>query len=248
MQMQADWLQDRYDFGAWRAVDETGPSVVGIGFRFRGDELEGWRVHRARTVQVVGAPPATLSVWTPADGGGGLLAVDVYESPTGEGARAQLLRLLGEFQGPVLERESEPGEVAFRAGEGAILFVRGNYTALVRSVEREPVELGPIAARLDQHIATEPETASDEGGVLRGATTPASGAIKPGQRVLVDLDMEGPEEGTWIRFFTRSGRIQVEAGRAWYVAGPGGPEDVSIVAIDDVGLASRAALRMRRED
>lgn len=247
MHAQSDWLQDRYDYGAWRDVDETEPSLVGIGFRFQGDELEGWRVHRTRTVQVVGAPPATLSIWSPVNEGGGLLAVDVYESATGEAARSMLLQLLGEFEGPLLERESALGDVAFRAGAGAIVFVRGNYTVLVRSVEREPVDPTPIAVRLDRHIATIPDSAREDGGVLKGASTPALGAIRPGQRVAIDIEMAEPEGAAWIRFFTPSGRILVEAGRAWYIVGPGGAEDIAIAAIDASGLASRVALRLEKE-
>lgn len=246
MQVQADWLEQRYDFAAWREQDEAEPSLVGVGFRFRGDELPGWHLHRSRAVHVVGVPPAALSIWTPAGGGAGLLAVDVWESATAEAARAQLLRVLGEFQGPILEREPAVGDIAFRSGSAAVAFVRGNYTALVRSVEREPVAVGGVAQSLDQAFVAAPESAG--AGPLRDVSAADIGDVRPGQRIPLDLDLEQPADGTyWIRFFARSGRILIEAGRAWYVAGPAGPEAVTVVATDPAGTVSRTVIRFRRE-
>lgn len=249
MQLQSDWLQERYDFASWRDVRATEPSLVGIGFRLTGAELPGWRLHRARTVRVAGAAPAVLSIWRPAGAGQGLLSVDVYESSTAESARAQLLRLLGEFQGPNLERLPSVGEVAFRAGTGAIAFVRGNYTVQVRSVEREPVDVAAVAERLDQHLLATPERSGSDTGPLRGASAPAGMAPAPGQRIPIDIDVEPRDEGdVWIRIFARSGRIHVEGGRAWYIAGPAGPEDIAIAAVDPSGAASRTVLRFEKRE
>ena len=247
MQMQSDWLQERYEFAGWRESSGTEPSVVGIGFRFLGNELPGWRLHRSRSLQVAGAPPAVLSIWAPEPAAAGLLAVDVYEASTASNARTQLLKLLGEFQGPLLERDATVGEVGFRAASGALLFVRGNYAVQVRSVEREPVAPGGIAQRLDRHLAMAPDAEPAGAGPLRRAST-VKGPVAPGQRVPLDLEFD-PATGpaVWVRFFTPAGRILVEGGRAWYVAGPEGPRDISILAIGPDGRASRVLLRFQKE-
>ena len=249
MQLQTDWLQERYDFASWRDVRATEPSLVGLGFRMTGDELPGWRLHRSRSVRVAGAAPAVLSIWRPAGAGQGLLSVDVYESSTGELARTQLLRLLGEFQGPILERDASVGEVAFRAGPGTVLFVRGNYTVQVRSVEREPVAVAAIAERIDQHLLAVPDASGTGTGPLRGVSAPVSTAPAPGQRIPIDIEVQQPPEGNvWVRIFARSGRILVEGGRAWYNAGPAGPEDIAISAVDPTGAASRTVLRFPKDE
>jgi hypothetical protein len=244
MQLLSDWLQQRYEFASWREVRATEPGLVGLGFRMTGSELPDWRLHRSRSVQLAGAPPAVLSVWTPAGGGPGLLSVDLHEAPTAEAARAQLLRLLGEFQGPIVERDSSVGDVAFRAGTGAILFARGNYVVQVRSVEREPVAIAPVAERIDQHLQAVPEGSGMGTGPLRAVSTPTGPAPAPGQRVPLDIDVEPTAQGNvWVRIFTRSGRIVIEGGRAWYIAGPAGAQDITISAIDASGSASRTLLR-----
>jgi len=246
MQGQTDWLESRYDFAAWREVQATQPGLVGIGFRFRGDEFPGWRLHRSRDVRIAGLPPAVHSIWTPADGAG-LIAVDVRECATAEIARGQLLRSLGEFQGPGLERLQAPGDVAFGFGQTAILFARGNYVALVRSVERDPIDVTPLAETFDRTLVTAPGETTKGSGPLRGVSAGTAGPVRPGQRVPLDLDID-PEAGdVWVRLFTRTGRILIEGGRPWYIAGPDGPVGVTVVASGGAGAESRAELRFERE-
>jgi len=247
MQAQSDWLEARYDFAQWRDVPAAEPGLVGIGFRFRGDELPGWGLHRARDVRVAGLPPAILSIWTPADGGAALVAADLWECATAEGARAQLLRLLAEFQGPRLERMPAPGDVAFGFGSAAALFARGNYAVQVRSVEREPVAAGPLAEEFDRGLIAAPAIATPGAGPLRGLSTGVTGPVAPGQRVPLDLDVDPDAGPVWIRLFTRTGRIRIEGGRPWYFAGPDGPGDVTVVAVGESGAASRAELRFEKE-
>ncbi len=248
MQAQSDWLEARYQFAAWRDVQATDPGLVGIGFRFRGDEFPGWTLHRARDVRVAGRPPAIYSVWTPAGAGTGLIAVDVWECATAELARAQLLRSLGEFQGAGLERRTGPGDVAFEFGTAAVLFVRGNYAVQVRSVEREPVDAGPLAESFDRALVAAPAAVAPGTGPLRGVSTGATGPIRPGQRVPLDLDVDPAAGAVWVRLFTRTGRIRIEGGRPWYVAGPDGPGAVTVVASDEAGAASRDEVRFERDE
>lgn len=248
MQAQTDWLESRYEFATWREVQATEPGLVGIGFQFRGDELDGWALHRARDVRVAGLPPAIYSIWAPAGEGTGLIAVDVWECATGELARAQLLRMLGEFQGPDLERLPAPGDVAFGFGTTAVLFARGNYVVQLRSVEREPIEALPLAESFDRGLLSAPAATPKRSGPLRGISTGTAGPIQPGQRVPLDLDVD-PEAGpVWIRLFTRTGRIRIEGGRPWYIAGPEGPGAVTVVASGETGVASRAELRFERDE
>jgi len=248
MQAQSDWLEERYQFAAWRDVQTTEPGLVGIGFHFGGDEFSGWTLHRARDVRVAGLPPAIFSVWTPDGGGATLIAVDVWECATAELARAQMLRTLGEYQGPELERRTGPGDVAFGFGTAGVLFVRGNYAVQVRSVEREPVDAGPLAETFDRVLLAAPAEPAPGTGPLRGVSTGTSGAVRPGQRVPLDLDIDPSAGAVWVRLFTRTGRVRIEGGRPWYVAGPEGPGAITVVASGEAGAASRAELRFEREE
>lgn len=152
-------LQRRHTFAEWQVPKVSEPVQPPEGFS--GRELPGWNLRRT------GRPPATDGVtsirglWTPAKGGDEpMLDVEVWLCATPADARAWLLALLGDMQGPVGDRvpDGGPGEVAFRLGGGsAVLFARGQAVVRLRNAGRQVVNVGAEATAIDQWLRGAPE-------------------------------------------------------------------------------------------
>ena len=98
----------------------------------------------------------TDSTWTPdgeEESPRRLVHLRTFECESPAAARAQLLQLLAEVQGPVVERTDVAGEVAFAApGNTFIAGVRGNYVFVISNGGAELVDLARIAATLDERL------------------------------------------------------------------------------------------------
>lgn len=236
MQAQLDRLRERYDFQSWS--QPARPSSLAWSFQLTGNELPGWRPHRIQRVDLPGDPPATLSVWRPTDGDGALLAVNVYECDSESAAREQLLRLLGEFQGPPLTRTAEPGDVAFTAGSSGILFVRANLVALVRSIERTPAPVTDNAAQLDRILDADFEPTGDKPPVFSG--TEASAGSATGDVIPLAIAATEPDGGpVWFRLRCATGSLILHDGRPALVPDTPGPHVIEVTAIGRSGTATR---------
>src|SRR5262249_13655262 len=117
MTTQLEHLSKLYEFASWRDAPAPEERLFVWRFRVGGEDVEGWSAHRVQRVELKDVLPAPVSVWRQAGKSEALLAIDVYEAPSRSAAREQLLRLLGEFQGPALKKRDTPGEVAFAAGD-----------------------------------------------------------------------------------------------------------------------------------
>jgi hypothetical protein len=237
MQAQLDRLRERYEFPSWSETSR--PSSLVWGFQLSGHELPGWRPHRIQLVDMPGDPPASLSVWRPAQGNGALLAVNVYECPSETAAREHLLRLLGEFQGPALTRAAEPGDVAFTAGSTGVLFARGNLVALVRSIERTPAPVTDNAARLDAVLAGTTEPTGDnppEFSELAASTTTA----EPGALITLTVAATDPAGGAvWFLFRCDTADLVLLNNQPALVPDTPGSHAVEVTAIGSSGRATR---------
>jgi hypothetical protein len=97
----------------------------------------------------------TDSTWTPDDEENPrrLVHLRTYECESPAAARAQLLQLLAEIQGPVVERTDVAGEVAFASpGNTFIVGVRGNHVFMLTNGGEELIDLSAIAATLDERL------------------------------------------------------------------------------------------------
>src|SRR6266516_8032491 len=107
----------RYDFASWQQAGKQDEYLFIWRFRLSGREVNGWVSHRLQSVESEATPPAIISVWRPArESAASLISIDIYETESRDAARAHLLVLLGEFQGPPLKRLDAPGAVAFSPG------------------------------------------------------------------------------------------------------------------------------------
>jgi hypothetical protein len=246
MTTQLEQLHQLYDFDSWRDARRPEESLFLWRFRLSGGEIEGWKAYRIQRLELGGAPPANISLWRPGkEDLSRLLAIDIYEAQSRAAAREHLLRLLGEFQGPPLKRREVPGEVAFVAGETAVLFARANVAVFVRSVDRDPAPAAAMAAQLDRYIGTRPLTV-ERGGPQISALRPVKpGAAAPGRPVVLTIEAAGPDRGsTWFKLFSRSGDFRMEQGGPAYVAAGAGPHEITVYAIGASGAASSQSLRL----
>jgi len=97
----------------------------------------------------------TDSTWTPDDEESPrrLVHLRTFECESPAAARAQLLQLLAEVQGPLVERTDVAGEVAFAApGNTFIAGVRGHYAFVITNGGEELIDLSRIAAALDKRL------------------------------------------------------------------------------------------------
>lgn len=248
MSEPANRLRKEYDFDSWREGRAQDERLFAWQFRLFGHELEGWGAARIQQVTAPPAPPANLSVWRPERGAEQqLLAVDIYEAPFSAAAREQLLIVLGEFEGPQLERRNGPGEVAFGVGEAALLFARSNLVVLVRSVERMPVPVTPIAAQLDRYLTARPSASEAAGPEIRAFRALTAGPARPGQpvRLVVETSDRRKREGhVWYKFFSATGEIRLEDGQPVYVATGPGKHEIVLAAIDSDGNVTARALQL----
>jgi hypothetical protein len=97
----------------------------------------------------------TDSTWTPdeEDNPRRLVHLRTFECDSRAAARAQLLQLLAEIQGPPLKRTDAAGEVSFAApGNTMIAGVRGNVAFMLTNGGEELLDLSGIAATLDRRL------------------------------------------------------------------------------------------------
>jgi hypothetical protein len=128
---------------------------------FSGDEIPGWTLHRARTIELQETPPFIRSSWVRAVGENDpLLLVDLHVADSPDEARALALLLLGDFQSPLLTRRTDRpvGEVSFGDGSSSwIVFVRGNLVAWLRNGGKQVVPVLDAAEGVDEAIRRKAE-------------------------------------------------------------------------------------------
>jgi hypothetical protein len=121
-----------------------------------GDEIAGWTLHRARTIELEATPPFIRSSWVRAAGENDpLLLVDLNIADSPDEARALALLLLGDFQSPEVTRRTDRpvGEVSFGDGSSSwIVFVRGNLVVWLRNGGRRIVPVLDAAEAVDRSI------------------------------------------------------------------------------------------------
>ncbi|HEX7677817.1 MAG TPA: hypothetical protein VF713_06820 [Thermoanaerobaculia bacterium] len=169
-----DFLMRRYGAGAWleaqpRVARESVP-LRRVSPRTLIDTLQPLRVQEmdvpAEEMDVAGLSRelegaqrspmhVTDSTWTPdvEESARSLVHLRTFECESSAAARAQLLQLLAEIQGPIVERTDVAGEVAFATpGNTLIVGVRGNHVFMITNGGEELIDLSRIARTLDERL------------------------------------------------------------------------------------------------
>jgi hypothetical protein len=225
-----------YGFDQWSEPKPGAEALFIWRFALGGQELPR---HHAVRIETEGQrdAPAIASLWSPEQKPGVLVRVDVSEAPSVAAARAELLRVLADFQSPQIERvEGGPGDVAFGpGGYRAIAFARANLVVVVRNAgdEVEPVETP--ARELDQLLREGPlaERSSVRPTIRRAAAEVA------GREARLVVDAEDPlGRHVWFRFSAKSGEFLAQDDGVVFRPEGEGKQAIEVAAINEnLGVA-----------
>jgi hypothetical protein len=172
--MDKEWLaivRQRFQADGWAAQAASAPPLFAWNLSIHRIEVAGFTCDRVRQIptsnelRALGAkaaepadelsiamPAVSQGLWRTPARPGVLLKADLFECASREQALELLLRLLGEFESPLMTQKSEaPGDVAFGGpGDGLLLFRRGNVVCLCRNADRAITSVMPIASALDR--------------------------------------------------------------------------------------------------
>jgi hypothetical protein len=169
-----DFLMRQYGAGQWLEADRNQVALRRVSPEKLMDGMRPLRVQEmdvdAELMDVAGLSQElenaqrspmhfTDSTWTPdgdeAENPRRLVHLRTFECESRAAARAQLLQVLAEIQGPVMERTHVAGEVAFAApGNTFIAGVRGNHAFMLSNGGQELLDLSRIAATLDERLGS----------------------------------------------------------------------------------------------
>lgn len=132
--------------------------------------------------------------------GDAMLVLTAYECDSRAAARAHLLRLLGTFQGPVLERTDLAGEVAYAVPRAiSAVTVRGNLVLYARNGGEELTSVAPLLQAIDERLTTEPRFSEKLEATL-------------GERADIDgpfpLHLARPNADDWVHIVVHGGEVQ----------------------------------------
>jgi hypothetical protein len=161
MDAQLSRLKEHHEYERWRGQTRLEESLLVWRYFLIGDELVGLELIRSQAIKSPEWPPSIQSIWrTPAKDGRTLVRLDLFECDSTDAAHELIIRFLGEFQGPVVIRESETrvGDVAFTGPENtAMVFARGNMVVGLRNAGSETVPVQQFAVALDEDLTSRPE-------------------------------------------------------------------------------------------
>jgi hypothetical protein len=236
---EAEEFRRRYGFDEWRDTPPAEKALFVWRFFLGGQELPGHRALRIDTVVAPGLPPAVQSLWgrdrqdatdRPQ------FRIDVYEAPSGVKAREILLRLLAQFQSPLIERRREgPGDVAFgMTGNRSLVFGRANMVVIVLNAGGEVESVEPLARELDRLFTAPLDVArSPVRPEIRQAQV-AEGKPTPGAPVPLVLEAEDPlGRRVWFRLSAEGGEFSARENSLFYTPEAEGRHTIEIAAVNE---------------
>ena len=152
------YLRQRYAFAEWEGRDDPGQGGRIDDTPFEGSELPGWRLRRVTRRETDDGIILLRGLWEPTAGTrDSVVDVELFFCATPARARAYLLELLGDMQGPDAMRDTarDVGDVMFSLQDDAtIVFVRANVAARVRNAGRVVGSVLGIARALDNWLGS----------------------------------------------------------------------------------------------
>lgn len=251
MTATSDGLEEfrrRYGFEDWRGSRATDEELFVWGFFFGGQELPGRRALRIDTVEAPGWPPALQSLWGVekdeiAPGEEPFVRIDVYECTSRAEAHELVVRLLAQFQSPLIERRRNGlGDVAFgMPGDRSVLLARANVAVVVLNAGTEIQAVEPVAREIDKLFAAPP-------GLDRSTVRPEIRRValaegKPARGVPIALVLEAEDplgRRVWFRLSAKGGEFSSGDGRVFYTPEAEGEQAVEVAAINEnLGVATQ---------
>lgn len=235
-----DEFGKRHGFDDWREP-KGGEALFIWRFALGGQELPGYNALRIDTVEHPDLPRKIESLWRAGkeDAGRVLLRVDASEASSVTKARAELLRLLAQFQSPEIERIGDgPGDIAFGgAGYRALVFARANIVVLLLSAGDEIQSVEPPARELDRLLREGPgaDRSSVRPTIQRAEVESASG----GRQVRLVLEAEDPlGRHVWFRLSAPGGEFVAQEDSVVFRPEGEGRQAIEVTAVNEnLGVA-----------
>ena len=254
-------LKERFAYDEWVGRNTVGENLFIWQFRLPDEQIGGWRQRhveeteapsRQVAVNAVPAmdvawrdwPRAIRSIWQPSRGKTDrLIRETVYECASQAAAQELLLRLLGQFESPLISRrEKSPiGDVAFSdPDDRVIVFARANLVCVVQSAGSRSVPVADKAGEIDRDLIARPEVAQET--PLVEITSMAQLDIA-GARQAVSMDAVASrtaDRPAMVKFFSRNGRVMIENGQLVYQPDEGEEQELEMYEVaPDRGPARR---------
>lgn len=145
--------------------------------------------------------------------GAAMLTLTSYECDSRAAARAQLLAVLGTFQGPTLRRSEVAGEVAYAVPDDiAAVTARGNLVLVARNGGEKLISVAPLLQGIDKRLTA---GFGGEEREVKGET----------------LDVARPLADEWVHILVRGGEAQAVDGAIRLVAARGAAPRVTIAVV-----------------
>jgi hypothetical protein len=241
-----------HGYDRWEGRNRLHRELFLWGYFLSRRALPTWEPHFFRRLEPAGFPPLTQTVWRRRGGWfDQLLGIDVLECPSRLVAHEYLVRILAQFESPLVGRQEDEdeasiGDVSFVGpSRASIAFSRANLVFLIRSAGRSVVRVTSPARQIDTNVVAIPEPAAGAAGApaIRRLGT----ASRSRSRRLSRLSVEAahPEARSFFyKFFSPSGEVLLDAGKLTYRERRRGPQRLTMYAVDDDLAAARAALRL----
>ncbi len=202
----ADALREHYRADEWLRPEPRDVNV--FTWKFKPFAIAGLKPERVQFYDVPAAFDLNLaeaqkrpvrtteSNWFDGDA---MLTLTSYECDSRAAARAQLLALLGTFEGPNLKRSDIAGEVAFSVpDEIAAVVVRGNLVLSARNGTTKLISVAPLVTQIDKRLTT--------------GFDGAERTVQAGR-----LDLNRPLADEWLHVLAHGGEVQVIDGTPQFV-------------------------------
>jgi hypothetical protein len=232
-----DQMKQRFDFDEWYDRNTLDENLFFWNYFLAGHEFPGWQPHSIREIKAPQVPPLNRSVWKLKSAAGSdrmkaslaesvplkeraepLLSVDSFECRSRADAHEFIIKILGEFQLPVVAQPGEVGDISFVVPNNSlILFARANLVHLIRNAGGNMVGVSDIASRLDSNLISKPEPLELATSAIHALSRAAPlRTLRTGERVLL-ATKDNASQG---EFFTAAGTTQPALRAAALVARP----------------------------
>lgn len=208
-----DTLKQRFEQERWRGANAMDEELFVHGFLPTPDLLDSWGAARVQIIEAPDWPRTVESIWqqSPEDRDR-LLRLDVFECDSRENAHDFLIRFLGNFQSPLIERvEGTPfGDVTFAGpNQTFAVFARANLVVALRNAGPEVIPAAEFAYQVDAELISRPQ----EGGVAAPSVERFEIPRAEQDRVELQVRVSDPLDlPVWLKLFTRGGAVAREKG------------------------------------
>ena len=232
----------QYDIEKWAAATTRGRHVFNHNYRMLGNELRGWELVNAVTMEPEPGVQEQVYLWQKQGGSGEeLLRISLVERSSWRNAQQQLRGQLYHSMRADIPRAAgklaKLGDVSFvgqdpeTKGIALVAFTRGNMYVSVSSVGDILVDVSNVARKLDRTFNEPPKDAEIKKGQAED-TSPESLKVKARESttVLEQLPVRAAR-GRWLKIIAPDGELRREDDNLIYVSSKAGKKKIAAYAV-----------------